>query len=177
MPSADWLADMQSEIEGSTVPRRRSFSNFQANDDTKWGLPLFLLAVLMTVGLVGAYLYRTRTASVAQLPAQQGYYDPSFWNNQTTMVPPPRYQDTITRQDLEAHQAAMTKIWDRTKWNTDIITLMSIVDNHNLQVDQKGYSKNYYLYINEDWTIDRIPECVQLSAQDRAWIQKFVRKR
>lgn len=176
MPQTAWLNDMQNEIEGMTGPRA-----FPAKKKEEYATSMIVVAIFMCVALVAAYVYRTKVGGIgdSQMPqyANSGY-DPSYFRQQQqSQLPPARFQEpTVTRQEMDAQQQALVKIWDRTKWLTDITTLNAILENHNLQVTQRGYPKSHYIHLNEDWTINRVPEYVQLTPQDRAWIQKFVRR-
>lgn len=173
--AASWLDEINATVDNEQ-PRAKGPSRGRrlpksAADDTAWSLPLFLLAVLLTVGLIGAVVWKRNGASVPAVSAND------FWRNQAPPTsPPPRYRDTVSQADFDQLRTTQEKIWERTKWNSDIITLMSIVDNHNLAVSQNGYPKSHYIYLNEDWTINRLPDYVQLDPETKAFLQKFVRK-
>lgn len=185
MPRHTWIDDLEFEVGQEIDPRTKGPSrgdvvvrprlrHVTTADDSKWGIALFVLAVMLTVGIVGAVVWkRNSTSSVPPYIAQQDRWEAPPTDRRN---PPPRYSDYVTQTDFDELRKAQVKIWERTKWNTDIITLMSIVDNHNLAVSRNGYPRSHYIYLNTDWTIDRIPDHVNLSAEDRAFLEKFVKK-
>lgn len=186
MPKHTWIDDLEFEVEqeidprtkgpsrGDVVVRPRLKHSAVASDDGKWGIALFVLAVMLTVGIVGAVVWKRNAAAGPYISHNSQWQAPPSVDRRD---PPPRYSDYVTQTDFDELRKAQVKIWERTKWNTDIITLMSIVDNHNLAVSRNGYPKSHYIYLNTDWTIDRIPDHVNLSAEDRAFLEKFVKQK
>jgi len=181
-----WIDNLELEVEQeidhdvrSKGPSRHEvgrprFGQAQKSDEGKWGVALFVLAVMLTVGLVGAIVWKRNADSPFSwniVQRDKDYYNSNNWRQES----PPRYQDRISQRDFDQMREAQVKIWERTKWNTDVMTLMSIVDNHNLAVAQNNHPKSHYIYLNTDWTIDRIPQHVNLSAEDRAFLQKYVK--
>ena len=112
------------------------------------------------MALVGTYLYKKDYLSITQ------------------------YRSNARQQNLEYNyprynappEQKVNPIEKRSKWNTDAITLMGIVNNHNLSVAQNGFPRTDYIYINEDWTIDRIPNHVRLDEKSKEFLERFVRK-
>lgn len=177
MPRKNWISELEYEVEREILdhrkprdaaPRPRFVVHTQ--EENKTGVMLFLIALMLTVGLVGVFIWKNNYQQIAHV--QPNY--PEYRNWQKEEDKP--YLDYASQEDFDQIREAQTKIWERTKWNTDIITLMSIVENHNLAVSQNGYPKSHYIYINSDWTIDRIPQYVQLSERDRQFLEKYVKK-
>jgi hypothetical protein len=64
-----------------------------------------------------------------------------------------------------------------TTVQNDRMALMGIVNNNNSAVMRYGYSRQDIIFINEDWTIDRIPPHVQLSKEDEVFVRRFLKRR
>lgn len=67
------------------------------------------------------------------------------------------------------------KIWERTKWNTDAVILLSIINNNNSFVLKNNYPKSELIFLNSDWTINKMPTAVQLDDEDKEFLKKFIR--
>lgn len=156
----NWLEQLENELLSQSPRTQPKIKKIQPKaGSSEFSLGLFILSLVMLVGLVGAFLYRNK-----------GGTPPIVWNK-------PVYQPQSRHMsDLEELQINLNKTLDKSRWITDIITLTTIVDNHNLAVTQHNLPKSHYIYINEDWTINRIPDQVRLNDDSRAFLQKFVRK-
>jgi hypothetical protein len=150
----DWLQDLDADLG----PGRRSQSHCrcQPKQTDKWGIALFVGVGLLAVLLVGAFLYRG------------GHLD--RW------VKPQRpYAPYSQRYQANPQAYMLERVEKRSRWNSEILTLISILNNHNLAVSQHGYPRSEYIYLNKDWTIDRLPNRVKLDPETRAFLQKYLR--
>ena len=168
MANHKWLDELESEIGSTTkkkTPRPVVVKRVAPPAPQQFGAPLFLLVLLLAVTLVGTYLYKqghfTFRTDYLQKYSQSQYTYRDYQYDRDE-----RYRRTDNGDEL----------WRRSRWNSDVVTLMSIVNNHNLVVTQNGHPKSHYIYINEDWTIDRLPDHVYLDSQSRAFLERFVRK-
>lgn len=59
---------------------------------------------------------------------------------------------------------------------TDRLALFAIVNNNNMAVVKFGYPKQDIIFINSDWTIDRMPPHVQLGKEDEEFVRRFVKR-
>lgn len=82
--------------------------------------------------------------------------------------------DYLTKQ-YEATDTTAQKIWERTKWSSDRISLLAIINNHNLVVEQYNLPKSELILLRADWTIDRMPNRVVLDDESKELLQKFIR--
>jgi len=169
-----WVEDLESSIsklKKQSVPQ-------QSNT-----VFLFGIILLLSFGVLGLMKYKS-TGNIWQ-PTQSQWLQ----NQQTAQTPqwqqsgPVGPGPTTTDQRVDALKAQYDKldaiahkIWDRTKWNSDRMTLLATINNHNLVVTQQNYPKSELIYLNDDWTIDRLPNRIQLDPVDQAFIQQFVRK-
>lgn len=81
------------------------------------------------------------------------------------------------KSEYERLDEAAGKIWERTKWNSDHMILLATVNNHNLAVLQQNLPKSELIFINEDFTISRMPNRIKLDPADEKFIKKFVRSK
>lgn len=61
--------------------------------------------------------------------------------------------------------------------HNDRMALLAIVNNNNMAVVKYGYPRKDIMFINEDWTIDRIPPHVQLNKDDEIFVRKFLKQK
>ena len=149
--------------------------------DHNFNLPLFLLILLLTIGLFASWNWRRGGSVYAN---QQGYsaqshqynnYLNDFYQQQEHWRQQQVDQSNSRRTQFEeAAEAAAKKTWERTKWNSERITLLGILYNNNMTAQRTG--RHDYIYLNEDWTINRLPNHLRLDADDRSFLRKFVRK-
>ena len=155
--------------------------NPQTVDDEKQTPMLVGVVLVLMLCIFGAYQWKSSTVSdqpspsIGQLPPY--YQQQNYQQQRYPQYPqqPPQYSQYVTQGQFQDLVRTSEKVWDRVKWNTDILTLCSIVDNHNLAVSQNGYPKSHYIYLNSDWTIDRLPEHVELNSDTREFLRKYVR--
>lgn len=80
---------------------------------------------------------------------------------------------------LETQQKQQKEEWDKlaakVKWNSDRIALIGAVLNENYLILRNGYPTSHMIFFNHDWTIDRYPQYLQISEEDREFLKKYVR--
>jgi hypothetical protein len=170
MAKDDWLAELEGEIQhnGPVVIRPRAKASVQ----DKMTLPFFLLFLVLAIALTGAIIWKNRNSVPNYLDTSPyATYQERMPSRQ--QIPPYQYQND--NREIKEIRDATTKVWQRVRWNSDIIHLMAVVDNHNAAVVKNGYPKSDLIYINEDWTINRIPKYLDFTEADREFLRKFVR--
>jgi len=110
------------------------------------------------------------TPNVSQIPP---------WNNGNKFPGGSSIEDFETKPSLESKvevlEIATRKIWERTKWTTDRQILQSIVSNNNSSVIKNNYPKSELIFLNSDWTINRMPTAINLDESDKEFLQKFIK--
>jgi len=156
---SDWLNDLHDRLGG-----KRPTGCYGCETKTKatqnqdrWALPLLVTVVVLTLVLIGAVMHT------------KGYFD--SWTK------PSYSQGYSQEQKLNPmmYDHLVRKVEKRSRWNSEMITLISILNNHNLAVAKHGYPRSEYIYLNSDWTIDRIPNRVNLDEEQRAFLRRYVK--
>lgn len=95
---------------------------------------------------------------------------------------PPWYKNNTEQKEsvsadekVETLKLAVQKIWERTKWNTDRTILLSIVSNNNNYVVKNNYPKSELIFLNSDWTINKMPTVLNLDEADKEFLKQFVK--
>jgi hypothetical protein len=175
-----FLDELETNIKNS-LGGRQTFAPAPAQVSPVW---LFALILVLATGVYTVVKFKAPiqiqpTNGASQWTAQQQpSANPNWpWQPQQPTGPVTTEQkvDSLKAQ-YDKLDAAARKIWDRTKWNSDRMTLLATVNNHNLVVISQNYPKTELIFLNEDWTINRMPNRIQLDATDQAFIQQFVRK-
>lgn len=79
-------------------------------------------------------------------------------------------------QRLDADQKANNeKLTKKVEWNSHRIVLMGMLMNENFMIVRNNQNKGHLIFFNRDWTIDQMPHYLELSDEDRAYLQKFVK--
>lgn len=63
----------------------------------------------------------------------------------------------------------------RQQITSDKLTLVAIVQNHNNYVIRQGLPLNEIIYINGDWTIDRMPNHISMTPEAEEFLKRFVK--
>lgn len=158
MTKENWLDELEDTIDDQTPQLRPVVKS----DQDKLTLPLFLLFLVVSVGLVGAYVWKKNST-----------YATRYQPNVITQSPSngPNYNYRSYQKDVDEVRKATEKVWDKTKWNTDKMRLIAVINNHNTAVVKNNYAKSDLIYINEDWTINRLPNHLNLSEDDKEWLR------
>jgi hypothetical protein len=177
---ATWIEDLESNIKNSLGNKKKVAKSSQ-DPSLIW---LFGVILLLAVGVFTvmkfkppATQWQQPSSSASDWYAQQNpQQQPQGW----TM---PWQQQSSTDQKVDALKiqydkldSAAHKIWDRTKWNSDRMTLLATISNHNTVVIQQNYPKIELIYLNEDWTINRMPNRIALDKADQEFLKQFIRK-
>jgi hypothetical protein len=83
---------------------------------------------------------------------------------------------TQVDQRLDRLESGFKAVWDRSKWNSDKVTLLATIHNHNMVVIKNALPKSELILLNSDWTINRLPDRINLDQQDRQFLEKYLRK-
>lgn len=161
----DFLKDLEYQIKD--IIRSKKKEKVMNNNNN----PLFLFAFVfvLVVGIFVAYKFKTVT-----IPNQT--FQSPFQSNLSPLSQQSQPSDIeVLKRQYEAIYGATTKIWERTKWNSDRMTLLGTLNNHNLVVIQNNYPKSELILLNSDWTINRIPDRISLDPTDKEFLKKFVR--
>lgn len=82
------------------------------------------------------------------------------------------------RAELDRMKAENKQQFDsldrRVKWNGDRITLLATVQQENFLTIRNG--GNNFIYFNADWTIDRMPQYLELTPEDKDFLNKYLKK-
>jgi len=157
---SDWLNDLHDKLgggkKGSCGCGGRGRARAVAQTQDKWSLPLLVLVVALTLVLIGAVMH------------SKGYFD---------SLTKPSYSQSTQGQKLNPmmYDHLVRKVEKRSRWNSEMITLVSILNNHNIAVAKHGYPRSEYIYLNSDWTIDRIPNRVNLDEEQTAFLRRYLK--
>lgn len=178
VPKSD--TPIKSDVSSKTPKKLEERKNDMDEIFNKKNMPVFLL-VALAVAIITWFNYQEKLNNqfVDNLHSQ---------NNQTTDINqvPPWYQNngnnspsinnspTLDKK-VELLTVGTQKIWERTKWNTDSLILLSIVNNNNSFVVKNNYPKSELIFLNSDWTINKMPTAVQLDEEDKEFLKKFIR--
>lgn len=75
--------------------------------------------------------------------------------------------------ELEGQQQSLEKLQARTKNNTEKINLSGILMNENFTIIRNEADRKQLIFFNRDWTIDKMPQHLSLSDEDKEYLQKY----
>ena len=74
-------------------------------------------------------------------------------------------------KELDLSIDTMDKIWKQVQTNSNRTRLLGTLFNNNFMVEAKNLRSDKYVYINRDWTIDKIPDQLKLDEDDREFLR------
>lgn len=156
----------------STISERTSESSKLAN------VLSIVVLVLVAVLVIAWSVKANQTSEIAQIQPMPG----QDVGNYPQHPQYPQYPESTSpgiisqiQQDQKMQQQTIGRMWERQKWATDRLTLMAMLTNHNTAVSQYNYPKSDMVYLNPDWTIDKMPKYLDLDRDDRVFLQQFMR--
>lgn len=171
----NWVADLEQQIKGAfeqqkeipqqVIPAPLPVIPKTAPKDDKTNF-MFIFIIIMFVGVFMAWKAKANNPSMT-------------WSNINPISPATNSVEQrleLFKKQYNNLDEATNKIWERTKWNSDHVTLLGILNNHNIVVLQQNHPKTELILLNKDWTINRLPDRVQLDAQDKEFLNKFLKK-
>jgi hypothetical protein len=130
---------------------------------------LFFLFLVLSVGLALTVRYKLTERSLAYAE-----------NNQTEQIdpeilPPPQPEpDLELRQKVDTLATLTEKIWEKVKVNSDRISLTGTLLNNNFSVNRNKLPTSKYIYINKNWTINKMPDQLRLDEQDKEFLNRHL---
>lgn len=79
------------------------------------------------------------------------------------------------QSEIEKMQHNMGEIDKKLTWINKRVTLLGVLANENLMILGKGYDKSKLIFLNVDWSIDKMPEHVKLEPSDKEFLQQFLK--
>jgi hypothetical protein len=178
----DYLKSLENEFKDILSSKKEDVSNKKTEGKKMEGLinkentPFLWIGAAVLV-VVTWFNYQSKI--------NNQYVDPQSNGGSTEIVQstPPWYKNNSEQKEapvsadekVETLKLAVQKIWDRTKWNTDRTILLSIVGNNNSYVLKNNYPKSELIFLNSDWTINKMPTVLNLDEADKEFLKQFVK--
>lgn len=132
---------------------------------------LLFLAILGLVALIVFILVKEKGFYISPPLANQ----PAASHPEPVIPPPPTAPQVlppIPQQQLPENENPDSLV----DWNTEKLTLLAMIFNHNIAVSKLNQHRSRYILINPDWTIDSMPDNLELTPKDREFLQQYLRK-
>jgi hypothetical protein len=79
------------------------------------------------------------------------------------------------RLDIEKLRQDFDAMNNKLKWNSDRINLMGMLLNENFVIVSNGYDRSNLIFFNSDWTINKMPQYLDIQEKDKEYLQKFIK--
>lgn len=175
-----FIDEIERELKNVIGPKSKPKVNMNTNNNFTF---VGFLIIILVVGAAAAWYVQEGKSQIGlPSPSMQtqspNYYppisQPSF--QQPNSINQQQQVDALIRQYQLLAQTTQ-KIYERGQWTQDRMRLMGTVNNHNLAVVQGNLPRSELIYLNEDWTISRLPDRIYLDAETQEFLRKFVRAR
>lgn len=168
----DWLNELNKDIKNKVKAQSIPMPNSQVNQmnaavNSKSEVNTWLVVLGIIVIAVTIYFIAEKKGVVISSPIQHApHYQQPFEQKQTDVA-------RLTAQ-YEELVGVTNKVWNRTKWNSERMALLATVNNHNLVVIQNNYPKTELILLNSNWSINRMPNRITLTPEQKQFLQQFV---
>lgn len=79
-------------------------------------------------------------------------------------------------EDVAALQASDTKLQEQLSVQSRRTAFLGMLHNNNFVILKNNYPKNDLVFFNRDWTIDNMPKYLTLTAEDQAYLERYLRR-
>lgn len=79
------------------------------------------------------------------------------------------------QSEIEKMQHDLDKTNKRLTWCVNHMTLLAILANENMEIISKGHDRSQLIFLNKDWTINKMPKYIKLDQDDKEFLQQFLR--
>ncbi len=69
----------------------------------------------------------------------------------------------------------LTTLEKEAKWRGDLMTLLGALQNENFMCAKEG--RRDFLWLNGDWTINRLPKYIEMGEKDKEWFKRYLNKK
>lgn len=178
---ADWLENLENDLK-DIVSNKKSSTTGEVSVKKNNNLILFCVIIALGAGIFATVRHKQSQQVPAwqqqQLFQQQPLGGTGMFqqqNNPHMGVLTTEQKLDVLKKQYENVDLAAQKIWEVTKWNRDRMTLLATLNNHNLVVMQGNHPKSELIFLNSDWTINRMPDRINLDQSDQDFIKKFLK--
>ncbi|RDJ35030.1 MAG: hypothetical protein DWQ19_09350 [Crenarchaeota archaeon] len=170
-----WTDDLENQVRAERKNSPRAVAA-PANKDYTW---VFLLGILI-LAVVAAFIFFQNKGytPIAQQPSNNYYsqWDRQESYNYNNTQDRYNYNRLTTDQRVDRLESAARQIWERSKWNSDHMTLLATIHNHNMVVIRDARPRSELILLNSDWTINRLPDRIYLDYQDREFLKRYLKR-
>jgi hypothetical protein len=165
------------EIKNSEIPSSKNKSNgtFASKNTNNDTFLMMLLFVVLGISIFIAYDFKT-----------DGYIQKMVFSEKPEIeknIPIIERKEPIVqnkeietlKEEMKKNKDILDKIVSKTQSNTDRIALMGVMINENFCIDKNNFSKEDMIFLNRDWTLNKMPKYIILSEDDKEYLNKYVK--
>lgn len=98
------------------------------------------------------------------------------WKNKAVDIPS-FYWPSFNQNDAAQAEIvnAINILWQKQQITSDRLTLLGAITNNNVAVSKGSYSKDDYLYLNGDWTINKMPKHIRMTEREKEYFERHLK--
>jgi gas vesicle protein len=169
-----WELDLRKQLGGVKKEKWEEDIVNEINDVSytpKNDTNLFLI-ILVALGILLVVVFERKTGTISQL-----FNHESGSESQNVVDDTDNSENEIEKLKSQVDQLAesQTDIKSKLKWNKDRVTLMGVLLNENFVIIKSRKDPNSFIFLNDDWTLNKMPQNLEVSPSDREFLQKYVK--
>ena len=144
------------------------------SQDNSNSLPFFILLIILTAAII--YVYDNKTGGkfgdwisshFSNKPVIEKVENKKVEVEQPKSKPEPQF-NVEQKAQLDALQAKVGTLRDK-------VMLMGLLLNENFNIIKQNDNKDDMVFFNRDWTLDKMPSHIELSDEDKEYLQKYIK--
>lgn len=100
------------------------------------------------------------------------------WKNKEMSVNIPSFSmPSFNQSDAKYDEVvnAINILWQKQQISSDRLTLLGAITNNNVAVNKGDYPKDDYLYLNGDWTINKMPKHIRMTEREKEYFERHLK--
>lgn len=176
-----FIEEVEQELRNVIGPAKSKAKVNMNTNNTNVTFIIFM-SFLLIIGGAAVWYVKEGQKALPTPQYQNQYQNPNYYPQLNQPNYPQPSNDLNQKVDALIRQYQLLsqntqKIFERGQWTQDRMRLMGTINNHNLAVIQGNLPRNELIYLNEDWTIVRMPDRIYLDAETQEFLRKFIRAR
>lgn len=179
MPLEQWEIDLRKQLDKKKAPKPENWEKKLEKEvqtpKKKESVTLFVV-ILIFLGLSTLLLYDYKSGGNFWC-----WLKNRFQSTSTTAETPHKPNDDLKsiREEIKKVESQqkdeISKINDKLKTHNNKITLLGMATNENFLIMYNNASRENFIFLGRDWTIDRMPQYLELSEEDKQYLRQFIR--
>lgn len=173
MAIEQWEIDLRKKLEGTQKPKnweKQLMEDVNYIPETKKeDNVVLLLLIFIVLGLITLFAYEFKTKKISSMFSKENI------ENKEVISVPENNEIDVLKSEIIKLTLKTDKLKDYLNNHANKVNLLGMISNQNFWVIQANKDKKDLVYFNRDWTINKMPNGITLTEEDKLYLQKYVK--